>query len=516
MKRLGKKIAAFGCAVILMSALLAALPISAHAMQIFISVAVEDGRRSFTLEVETGDTIEAIKAKIREKEDILPQVQVLTYEGDELEDGRTLGDYAIGKDATLYLEIQKLGLSADMFCFMPPDSLIYDGAEKTATIEPAPHVTGVGEITVKYYDADGGLINGAPVTPGTYTVKVDVRESALYGAAENISSDTWRFTVGPLPLPDPLYTVTGFVKQVGDIYYAKGNGSMQLIAPGGYGIGTAPDGVFEDRLTLTADSAVTVIYLKADSGTVTDAIDVTGRFVFDGQAPTLKGVYNGKTYYGDLEVRIPSGSDIESVTLDGAPMTFTDGLGKVAADNQTHVLVVTDFVGNTTQYTVTVKTGHVVTFLADGQVVATVMVEHGQDAAMPAVPEKEGCTQTPPAWDHDGKNITKDMEIRAVYTVNEYTVTFLVDGQVYKTEKYRHGDRVQVPPVPGKTGYTGAWDRKVETATEDVAVNAVYTAAKPAGKPEKEENGTWWLWLGIVLSAGGVIAGSVALVKKKQ
>ncbi|MBR4027903.1 MAG: 5'-nucleotidase C-terminal domain-containing protein [Lachnospiraceae bacterium] len=59
-----------------------------------------------------------------------------------------------------------------------------------------------------------------------------------------------------------------------------------------------------------------------------------------------------------------------------------------------------------------VKT-YTVTYKADGVVVATITVEHGKDATAPTVPVKEGYTGT---WDKDGKNITGDVEIHAVYT----------------------------------------------------------------------------------------------------
>ena len=35
---------------------------------------------------------------------------------------------------------------------------------------------------------------------------------------------------------------------------------------------------------------------------------------------------------------------------------------------------------------------------------------------LPAIPAKEGYTQTAPVWDQDGKNIVADTEIHAVYT----------------------------------------------------------------------------------------------------
>ena len=95
-------------------------------MQIFVKTLTG---KAITLDVEPSDTIDRVKQKIQDREGLPPDQQRIIYERRQLEHGRTLSDYNIGMESTLYLVLRLGGAPLGPYYHQWIRSITVNGAD---------------------------------------------------------------------------------------------------------------------------------------------------------------------------------------------------------------------------------------------------------------------------------------------------------------------------------------------------------------------------------------------------
>lgn len=124
---------------------------------------------------------------------------------------------------------------------------------------------------------------------------------------------------------------------------------------------------------------------------------------------------------------------------------------------------------------ITAQVYHSVTFVDyDGTVLSAQSVAHGSAAAEPTAPEREGYAFI--GWDKDFSNVTEDMTVTAQYSTNSYSITYTINGVEYTTQTYEFGAEVSAPEytVPEGHSFSG-WDIPETMPAENITLNAELT-----------------------------------------
>ena len=196
-------------------------------------------------------------------------------------------------------------------------------------------------------------------------------------------------------------------------------------------------------------------------------------------------MYNGEVYSTEL---VEEGSKIGNIPEPPARTGYT-GKWYLGDEEFTYDTPITSDITVNAVYTAKTYT---VTFTAnaetDNAFTKSFEAAYGETVIAPDVPAKTGYTGKWYIGDEEFTSayvITSDITVTAKYTINTYTVTFVVDNEVLTSVKAEYNTSIKeyVPAVPEKEGHRdGKWcletDAEFDPAmliTEDMTVTAVYT-----------------------------------------
>ena len=120
---------------------------------------------------------------------------------------------------------------------------------------------------------------------------------------------------------------------------------------------------------------------------------------------------------------------------------------------------------------------YTVTFMDGEKVLETFTnVTHGDTVTAPEVPKKDG--KTFKEWDKGFSTVTSDLTINAVYDVDTFTVTFKDGEKVLETQTVEYEAAATAPDTarlsPPEGMHFAEWDKDFSKVTEDIEVSAVY------------------------------------------
>jgi len=116
------------------------------------------------------------------------------------------------------------------------------------------------------------------------------------------------------------------------------------------------------------------------------------------------------------------------------------------------------------------------TYLVDGELYKEYTVDYGTAITAEANPEKEGHTFS--GWEGLPETMpAHDVTVSGTFSINSYNAVFKIGEEVIETKTFVFGEPVTVPEAPAKEGYTFAgWEDVPETMpAHDIEIQGSYT-----------------------------------------
>lgn len=119
---------------------------------------------------------------------------------------------------------------------------------------------------------------------------------------------------------------------------------------------------------------------------------------------------------------------------------------------------------------------YALTYMVDGEEYKTETIAYGTELTALTAPTKEGYTFS--GWSELPETMpAKDITITGSFNVNHYMLTYIIDGIIYQSVPVAYGTAITMLEAPAKSGYSfDGWDTTLSVMpAEDVTINGSYT-----------------------------------------
>lgn len=257
------------------------------------------------------------------------------------------GNYKEASVTSAVITVNKKDLTAADLTYTGPSELVYDGSAKTASVSAIDGLTGIGAITVKYYNGDT-LVPKA-ISAGTYIVKVDIAEGDNYNGVSSLELGTFTIANASQNKPDLLSSInpTTIANNDGKITGAdssmeyKRSGDTDWTSVSGTEITGLSEGTYLVRYAARAN------YNESETAEViiTKYIAVpesTPNATFDATTRTMSGTATGQKYRVDGGEWKDVASDLSTVvTKECIIELYMPGDGVYTIDSGIQTITVT-------------------------------------------------------------------------------------------------------------------------------------------------------------------------------
>jgi uncharacterized repeat protein (TIGR02543 family) len=243
----------------------------------------------------------------------------------------------------------------------------------------------------------------------------------------------------------------------------------------------AVDGEFSTTIPVGIDAGDYTIYYKVVADDSHNSIPVVGPINVTISKATLTitaGSYTKKQYDPMPEFAVSYEGFVNNETAevltkqpvlsceadeDSAPGEYDITLSGAEAANY-------DIMYVAGKLTVTEPESYTLTYMVDGEVYQSFTVKYKEAITPLEAPTKEGYTFS--GWDGLPRSMpANDVIVKGYFTINSYTITYVLDGEVYTTETLEYGAKIVPPVIPGLEEYTIWEDVPATMPASDITVN---------------------------------------------